>query len=59
MTEDAPSRRITLIFFRTAAGSEPVRDWLKALPEAERHAKAKICYVLSGGGQSVCRSAAQ
>lgn len=29
---------IPLIFFRTAAGSEPVRDWLKALPEQDRRA---------------------
>jgi len=26
-----------LIFFRTSAGSEPVREWLKELPEQERH----------------------
>jgi phage-related protein len=36
-----PPRKIPLIFFRTAAGSEPVRDWLKALPVAERHAVGK------------------
>ena len=24
------------VFFRTSAGNEPVRDWLKTLPEAER-----------------------
>jgi phage-related protein len=28
--------KIPLIFFRTAAGGEPVREWLKALPETER-----------------------
>ena len=31
-------RKIPLVFFRTRAGIEPVRDWLKALDEAERHA---------------------
>ena len=30
--------RIPLIFFRTAAGNEPVREWLKELPEADRRA---------------------
>ena len=34
---DAPTK-IPLIFFRTPAGSEPVREWLKQLPEAERQA---------------------
>jgi phage-related protein len=31
-------KKIPLIFYRTKAGAEPVRDWLKALPEADRHA---------------------
>jgi phage-related protein len=30
--------KIPLIFYRSASGSEPVREWLKTLPEAERHA---------------------
>lgn len=29
-------RKIPLIFFRSEAGNEPVREWLKALPEVER-----------------------
>ena len=29
-------QKIPLIFYRTAAGSEPVREWLKGLDEAER-----------------------
>jgi len=28
-------------FFRTLAGAEPVREWLKGLPEAERHVIGK------------------
>jgi phage-related protein len=36
--DDPPPRKIPLIFFRTDAGREPVREWLKGLPEAERHA---------------------
>jgi hypothetical protein len=30
-----------LIFFRTLTGSEPVREWLKELPEEERQAIGK------------------
>ena len=35
--ERAP-RKVELVFFRNEAGSEPVRDWLKGLDEAERRA---------------------
>ncbi len=35
---DPPPQKIPLIFYRTAAGSEPVREWLKRLDEADRHA---------------------
>ncbi len=41
MAEDPPPQKIPLIFFRTLAGSEPVREWLKGLPEAERQAIGK------------------
>jgi hypothetical protein len=41
MHEDPPPQRIPLIFFRTEAGSEPVREWLKGLAEAERQAIGK------------------
>jgi len=34
-------RKIPLVFFRTEAGKEPVREWLKGLLEAERHAIGK------------------
>ena len=36
MRDDARPQKIQLIFFRTGNGAEPVRDWLKELPEAER-----------------------
>lgn len=41
MPEDRQAQKIPLVFFRTSAGHEPVRDWLKDLPEAERHAIGK------------------
>src|SRR6202795_2637090 len=31
-------RKVPLIFYRSRQGTEPVRKWLKGLPEAERHA---------------------
>lgn len=30
--------RLTVVFFRTAAGAEPVRRWLKALPATHKKA---------------------
>ena len=41
MVDDPQPQKIPLIFFRTGAGSEPVREWLKGLPEAERQAIGK------------------
>jgi phage-related protein len=38
--EQAP-QKIRLVFFRTNAGREPVREWLKGLDEADRHAIGK------------------
>jgi hypothetical protein len=54
MTEDQPPRKIPLIFYRLRPGNEPVREWLKGLPEAERHAIGKDLCVRNGGGQSGC-----
>jgi phage-related protein len=34
-------KKIPLIFFRNASGAEPVREWLRGLPEAERHVIGK------------------
>ena len=36
--EGPQPNKIPLIFFRTLAGAEPVREWLKGLPEVERQA---------------------
>ena len=35
------SRKNPLIFYRSTSGSEPVREWLKQLDEAERQAIGK------------------
>ena len=34
-------KKIPLLFFRTPAGSEPVRAWLRELPQEERHMSKK------------------
>src|SRR5215469_8071926 len=41
MADDPQPKKIPLIFFRTVNGSEPVREWLKELPEEERQAIGK------------------
>lgn len=38
MADHPQPKKIPLIFFRTLTGSEPVREWLKELPEEERQA---------------------
>ena len=41
MTEDPTAQKIPLTFFRSGKGAEPVREWLRELPEAERRAVGK------------------
>ena len=36
MAEATKPRKTPLVFFRTLAGREPVRDWLRGLEETER-----------------------
>ena len=38
MAPEKSPRKIELVFFRTDAGSEPVREWLGELSEVERRA---------------------
>ena len=35
---ETAARKIDLVFFRNDSGTEPVREWLKGLDEAERRA---------------------
>ena len=39
MADDQQPQKIPLVFYATAAGSEPVRVWLKGLAESERGAR--------------------
>ena len=61
-TEDArppEAKRVTVVFFRTEAGGEPVRQWLKSLPldEDRKRIGADIKTVEFGWplGMPVCR----
>ena len=52
-------RRVRPIFWRTAAGNEPVRDWLKSLPKADRQIIGDDLRLLQHGwpvGMPLCRS---
>ncbi len=41
MLDNSQPQKVPLISYRTGTGSEPVREWLKELPEAERQAIGK------------------
>jgi phage-related protein len=41
MTQDPVPQKISLIFFRSGKGTEPAREWLRELQEAERQAVGK------------------
>src|SRR5450759_4718304 len=38
MASERAPRKVGLVFFRNDAGTEPVRDWLKEMVEADRRA---------------------
>jgi len=38
MASERAPRKVELIFFRNGVGGEPVRDWLRQMGEADRHA---------------------
>ncbi len=58
-----PSRpEIPVIFYRTAGGSEPVRDWLRSLPPDDRREIGLDLATVQFGwpvGMPVCRSLGQ
>jgi len=41
MADGPQPRKVPLVFYRTLSGTEPVREWLKGLPETERQAIGK------------------
>ena len=55
----AREKRISLVFFRTDSGSEPVREWLLDLPKADRHVLGSGLKELEFGwpvGMPLCRA---
>ncbi len=55
---DRQGKRIPAIFFRTQAGGEPVRDWLKALSPDDRKRIGEDIKTVEFGwpiGMPVCR----
>jgi phage-related protein len=52
-------KRVPAIFFRTEAGNEPVRAWLKALPGEDRHLIGQDIRTVEYGwpiGMPTCRT---
>jgi phage-related protein len=50
---------IPVVFYRTAAGAEPVRDWLRSLPAEDRRTMGTDLATLQVGwpiGMPLCRS---
>ena len=55
---DDPSKKIVASFYRTEAGGEPVRDWLKSLPALEKQLIGADIKTVEFGwpiGMPVCR----
>jgi hypothetical protein len=51
-------KKIAAAFYRTAAGTEPVRDWLRALPPEDRREIGQDIATVEYGwpvGMPVCR----
>lgn len=52
-------KKIPVIFYRTAPGSEPVRNWIKSLAEADRNAVGQDLMRVQFGwpvGMPLCRA---
>lgn len=52
-------KRVPLVFFRTGAGAEPVRDWLRELPKSDRRIVGEGLKQLEYGwpiGMPLCRA---
>lgn len=52
------AKRVPVVFYRTGTGVEPVRDWLRGLPIADRQAIGKDIKTVEFGwpiGMPICR----
>jgi phage-related protein len=51
-------KRLTVVFYRSRSGAEPVRDWLKGLPATDRQTLGQDLRLVELGwpiGMPVCR----
>ncbi len=58
-SRSAPQKRVPAIFFRTEAGGEPLRDWLKSLSREDMKLIGKDIKTVEDGwpvGMPTCRS---
>lgn len=56
--QEEPSKRVPAIFYRTEAGGEPVREWLKELPREDRRLVGEDIRTVEVGwpvGMPTCR----
>jgi phage-related protein len=52
-------KRLTVVFYRTQSGAEPVRDWLKTLSQEDRRKSGEDIKTCEFGwpiGMPICRS---
>ena len=57
MTPSQPPQTL-VVFYRTAGGAEPVRDWLRTLPVEDRHRIGRDLAIVQFGwpiGLPICR----
>jgi hypothetical protein len=47
-TEGPTAHKIPLVFYRTASGNEPVRDWLRDLDRDDRLARERMKEIQNG-----------
>ena len=52
---DAPDIILTVRFYRTESGTEPVREWLKSLPQDYRKTIGEDIKTVQFGWPLVCR----
>ncbi len=59
MSKGSEQKRIPVAFYRTVSGTEPVREWLKGLPDEDRRIIGNDLQTLEYGwpmGMPLCRS---
>jgi len=58
-SEVSEAKKLTVVFYRSRAGAEPVRDWLRELPAEDRQVLGRDLRLVEMGwpvGMPLCRS---